>query len=110
MVNRDFTRHPRDQLWVTAITEHFTLEGKVYCEVVPDTFSRRLVGWSIDASPTAALATNTLSMAIGNRHRQPGGTIIHSRVQFGSWAFTERARVSRLVPSMARSESAWTTR
>ncbi len=41
-------------------------------------------------------------MAIGNRHPQPGATIIHSDhgVQFGSWAFTERARVLGLVPSM----------
>jgi len=102
LVNRDFTRHARDQLWVTDITEHPTLEGKVYCTVVLDTFSRRVVGWSIDASPTAALATNALAMAIGNRSPQPGGTIIHSDhgVQFGSWAFTQRARASGLLPSM----------
>lgn len=39
---------------VTDITEHPTLEGKVYCAVVLDTFPRRVVGWSIDASPAAA--------------------------------------------------------
>jgi len=102
LVNRDFTRKTRDQLWVTDITEHPTFEGKVYCAVVLDTFSRRVVGWSIDASPTAALATNALSMAISNRNPRPGGTIIHSDhgVQFGSWAFTERARASGLLPSM----------
>ncbi len=37
-------------------TEHPTYEGKVYCAVVLDTYSRRVVGWSIDASATAALA------------------------------------------------------
>jgi len=42
----------------------------------------------------------------GHGHRQPlprpGGTIIHSDhgVQFGSWAFTQRARASGLLPSM----------
>lgn len=55
LVERDFTRYARDQQWVTDITEHPTWEGKVYCAVVLDTFSRRVVGWSIDASPTAAL-------------------------------------------------------
>ncbi len=102
LVNRDFTRKARDQLWVTDITEHPTFEGKVYCAVVLDTFSRRVVGWSIDASAKAALATNALSMAIGNRSPEPGGTIIHSDhgVQFGFWAFTERARASGLLPSM----------
>ncbi|MER7402827.1 IS3 family transposase [Streptomyces sp. NPDC000070] len=79
-----------------------TFEGKVYCAVVLDTFSRRVVGRSIDASPTAALTTNALAMAIGNRSPRPGGTIIHSDhgVQFGSWAFTQRARASGLLPSM----------
>lgn len=38
-----------------------------------DTYSRRVAGWSIDTSPTAARATNALSMVIGNRHPQPGG-------------------------------------
>ena len=42
-----------------------------------DTFSRRVVGWSIDSSQTAALVTNALSMAIANRDPQGGG-IIHS--------------------------------
>jgi transposase InsO family protein len=61
-----------------------------------------VVGWSIDASPTAALTANALAMAIGNRSPSPGSTIIHSDhgVQFGSWAFTERARASGLLPSM----------
>ena len=101
LVNRDFARTAPDRLWVTDITEHPTREGKVYCAVVLDTFSRRVVGWSIDATQTAALVTNALSMAIGNRSPQPG-TIIHSDqgIQFTSWAFTKRARDSGLVPSM----------
>jgi transposase InsO family protein len=38
---------------------------------VLDVYSRRVVGWSIDASQTAALATNALSMAIANRSPNP---------------------------------------
>lgn len=100
LVDRDFTRDRPDALWVTDITEHPTREGKVYCAVVLDTFSRRVVGWSIDSSPTAALVTNALGMAIDSR--RPDGTVIHSDqgVQFTSWAFTRRARESGLVPSM----------
>jgi transposase InsO family protein len=101
LVDRRFTREGVDQLWVTDITEHPTREGKVYCAVVLDVCSRRVVGWSIDSSPTAALVTNALGMAIDAR-RPPAGTIIHSDhgVQFGSWAFTTRAKQSGLVPSM----------
>ena len=56
-----FTRKAPNRLWVIDITEHRTYEGKVYCAVVLDTFSRRVVGWSIDSSQTAALVTNALS-------------------------------------------------
>ncbi len=101
LVDRQFRREGLDQLWVTDITEHPTREGKVYCAVVLDVCSRRVVGWAIDSSPTAVLVTNALGMAIDAR-RPPAGAVIHSDhgVQFGSWAFTRRARDSGLVPSM----------
>lgn len=44
LVDRQFSRDGRDQLWVTDITEHPTREGKVYCAVVLDAFSRHVVG------------------------------------------------------------------
>jgi transposase InsO family protein len=101
LVERAFARTGPNQLRVTDITEHPTREGKVYCCVVLDTFSRRVVGWSIDSSQTAALVTNALGMAIDSRRPAPG-TVIHSDqgVQFASWAFTDRAKASGLVPSM----------
>lgn len=67
LLKRAFARQARDHLWVTDITEHPTREGKVYCAVVLDTYSRRVVGWSIDATQTSALVTNALSMAVSNR-------------------------------------------
>jgi transposase InsO family protein len=90
------------QLWLTDVTEHPTREGKVYCAVVLDAFSRRVVGWSISHNPTAALTCNALGMAIEQREAARGETVIHSDhgTQFTSWAFTERARQSGLVPSM----------
>ena len=104
LVERDFTRSGPNQLWVTDITEHPTREGKIYCCVVLDTYSRRVIGWSIDASPTGALVTNALGMAIDSRLEKTtdAGTIVHSDqgVQFGSWAFTQRARDSGLLASM----------
>jgi putative transposase len=100
-VGRQFAREAPDQLWVTDITEHPTREGKVYCAVVLDACSRRVVGWSIDAAPTAALVTNALSMAMEMR-RPTGPTVIHSDqgTQYGSWAFTRRAQEAGLLPSM----------
>jgi putative transposase len=101
LVRRQFDRTGPDQLWVTDITEHPTREGKLYCAVVLDACSRRVVGWSIDTTPTAALVTNALGMAIQSR-RPAAGTLIHSDqgVQFTSWVFSQRAKASGLVPSM----------
>lgn len=82
-------------MWVTDIAEHPTGEGKVYCCVVLDTYSRRVVGWSIDASPTAALVTNALGMAINSRlgSTTSARTVIHCDQgvqQYTSFAFTQR--------------------
>ena len=102
LVERRFDRPGPDQLWVTDITEHPTREGKVYCCVVLDVFSRRVVGWAIDSHQAAPLVTNALGMAINNRTPIPDQTVIHSDhgSQYTSWAFTQRAKESRLLPSM----------
>lgn len=98
LVERRFRREGLDQLPVTDITECHAREGKLYCAVVLDVCSRRVVGWSIDSSPTPALVTSALGMAIDNRRPSPG-TVIHSDhgARFGSWAFTRRAKESGLV-------------
>ena len=77
LVQRDFHRDAPNRLWMTDITEHPTREGKLYCCVVLDAHSRRVVGWSIDSTSTVALVANALGMAITNR--QPAsGAVVHS--------------------------------
>jgi transposase InsO family protein len=44
---------------------------------VLDTWSRQVVGWSIEAAPSTRLVTNTLGTALDQR-RLHGETIIHS--------------------------------
>lgn len=102
LVRRGFDRDRPNQLWVADITEHPKREGKLYCAVVLDAFSRRAVGWSIDGHATDALVTNALGMAIEQRKDRDGETVIHSDqgTQFTSWAFTQRAVESGLLPSM----------
>jgi putative transposase len=96
---------------VTDITEHPTREGKVYCCVVLDGFSRRVVGWSIDTHQATPLVTNALGMAITNRQPLPDQTVIHSDhgLQFTSWAFTQRAKDSGLLPRWGPSVTPMTT-
>ncbi len=100
LVNRKFNRAGPNELWVTDITEHPTREGKLYCCCVLDTFSRRIVGWSIDSSPDTKLVINALDMALKNREPAPGG-VVHADhgPQFTSWAFGEKIRSAGLMPS-----------
>jgi transposase InsO family protein len=58
---------------------------------VLDTFSRRIIGWSIDSVQNSNLVVNALDMAIKNRRPEPS--------QFTSWVFTNRIRSAGLMPS-----------
>jgi transposase InsO family protein len=77
--------------------------------VVLNTYFRRVVGWSIDASPTAALLTNALGMAIDSC-TPPSGAVIHSDrgVQFGAGAFTDRGKLPACCRRWAASPPAST--
>jgi putative transposase len=101
LVRRDFVRAAPNELWMTDITEHPTREGKVFCCVVLDAFSRRVVGWSIDSTQTTALVTTALGMATKTRNPD-AGLVLHSDrgVQFTSWAFSQKVRDAGLAPSM----------
>src|SRR3954453_14671284 len=77
LVDRQFRRSRPNELWLTDITEHPTREGKVYCAVVLDAFSRRVVGWSISHNPTPGLTCNALGMAVEQRDASLR-TVIHS--------------------------------
>lgn len=107
LVRRVFARDRPNELWLTDITEHPTNEGKIYCCCVLDTFSRLVVGWSIDSSQTTALVLNALGMATQRRQNREG-LIIHSDrgTQFTSWAFSSRLRDRGIAPSMGAVGSA----
>ena len=108
LVRREFRRDGPNQLWMTDITEHPTREGKVYCCVVLDAFSRLVVGWAIESTQTTGLVTNALGMAT-NRRDRADGLVIHSDrgVQFTSWAFSRRVRDAGIAPSMGAVGSAY---
>jgi putative transposase len=96
LVRRNFHRDGPNQLWVTDITEHPTREGKVYCCVVIDAWSRRVVGWAIDSSQRAGLATNALGMAIDSRHPDAGGVIHGDHGTQGGFNRSSQHRLTEL--------------
>jgi putative transposase len=101
LVQRNFTVDRPNVLWLTDITEHPTREGKVYCCVVLDAYSRRVVGWAIDRRCETALVNDAVVMASESRPTSPS-SIIHSDhgSQFTSWGFSELICTKHLVGSM----------
>jgi putative transposase len=101
LVNRVFHRDGPNQLWMTDITEHPTREGKLYCCVVLDAWSRRVVGWSLDRRATAAMVNAALGMAIDAR-KPSRGALVHSDhgSQYTSWTFSQRVRAAGLAHSL----------
>jgi len=102
LVERDFTAEAPNELWLTDITEHRTREGKLYCCVVKDVFSNRIVGYATDARMTSQLAVSALHHAVALRG--PGATVVHSDrgSQFRSHAYVRALANFGLRGSMGR--------
>ena len=73
-MQRDFTASAPDKVWVTAITEHPTAEGKLYCCAIKDLFNNRIVGYALDERMTAQLAVTAMRTAVARR--QPTGVVV----------------------------------
>ena len=63
LVQRVFTADAPDRVWLTDITEHPTIEGKLYCCAIKDVFSNRIVGYSIAERMTAQLAVDSPALS-----------------------------------------------
>ncbi|MEU4926157.1 IS3 family transposase [Streptomyces yokosukanensis] len=77
LIRRDFTADGPNRLWLADITEHATGEGKLYLCAIKDVFSKRIVGYSIDARMKSRLAVAALNNAVARRGHV-AGCILHS--------------------------------
>jgi transposase InsO family protein len=93
-----------DQLWVADITYVRLAEEFGYLAVVMDAFSRKVVGWALEAHLQAQLASSALMMAISARQPPRGGLIHHSDrgVQYACVEYTEILATHDIQPSMSR--------
>ena len=94
--------HP-DQAWVTDITYIRSHEGWLYLAVVIDLYSRRVVGWSMNARMQTDLVLNALLMAAWRR-KPKQKVIIHSDQgsQYTSLEWQSFLSAHNLEPSMSR--------
>lgn len=108
LVSRDFASEAPDKLWVADITYVRTREGFLYLAFVLDTYSRRVVGWSMATHLRTELVIDALQMAIARRKPAPG-LVHHSDrgVQYTSLSFGKRLEDEGVLPSMGRVGSAY---
>jgi putative transposase len=107
LVQRVFSAPAPNTVWLTDITEHPTMEGKLYCCSIKDVFSNRIVGYALGPRMTAQLAVRALRTAIARR-RPEGTVVVHSDRggQFRSRAFRATLKANQLTGSMGRVASA----
>jgi putative transposase len=77
VLDRQFQAERPNQKWVADFTYIWTAEGWLYLAVVLDLYSRRIVGWSMQASMTSQLVADALMMAVWRRGK-PMALLHHS--------------------------------
>ena len=103
VLNRDFTPHTRNKVWVTGITYIRSNEGWVFPATVMDLYSRQIVGWATASTMTSDLVLQAL-MAVAWRLKPGPGVMVHSDqgCQFTSNDWQSFLKAHRIVPSMSR--------
>jgi putative transposase len=119
VLKQDFTAEQPNAKWVADITYIPTDEGWLYLAAVVDIFSRKVVGWAMDATMTSELVERALDAALVTRRPLPG-LLHHSDrgSQYASHDYQARLQAAQVQVSMSRTgncydnalmESFWAT-
>lgn len=102
-LHQDFYATTTNQIYVGDITYIPTGEGWLYLATVIDLYSRRVVGWSMDANMTTTLVNDALFMAIKRRNPNKG-LIWHTDrgSQYASESHRELLKKYGIIQSMSR--------
>lgn len=108
VLDRGFEAGAPNRKWIADFTYIWTAEGWLYVAAVIDLFSRRVVGWSMNAAMTTQLVADALVMAIWRRGK-PNALLHHSDrgSQYTSEQFQRLMADHGIVCSMSRSGNVW---
>ncbi len=108
VLDRQFQAGGPNQKWVADFTYIWTAEGWLYVAAVLDLYSRRIVGWSMQASMTSQLVADALMMAVWRRGN-PVELLHHSDQgsQYTSEHFQQLLREQGITCSMSRAGEVW---
>ena len=102
LLQQNFEADAPNKKWSSDITYIQTQEGWLFLVIILDLFSRKVVGWAMDAKMTADLVCSAYKMALDRRRPKPG-LIHHSDrgSQYTSFEFQESLAHSKALPSMS---------
>ncbi len=108
VLDRQFQADAPNQKWVADFTYIWSAEGWLFVAVVLDLYSRRVVGWSMQASMTSRLVADALMMAVWRRGK-PVALLHHSDQgsQYTSAHFQDLLRTQGIQCSMSRAGEVW---
>ncbi|EHR72088.1 transposase [Burkholderiales bacterium JOSHI_001] len=108
VLDRQFQADGPNQKWVADFTYIWTAEGWLYVAVVLDLYSRRVVGWSMQAAMTSQLVADALMMAVWRRGK-PVELLHHSDQgsQYTSEHFRKLLAEHGITCSMSRAGEVW---
>ena len=86
LLEQDFTADAPNKKWVTDFTCIDTREGHIFVAGILDTYSRKIVGWSMSDHHDAEFVQAALSMAL--LQRQPGAGLVHHSDRGSEYAST----------------------
>ncbi len=108
ILDRDFAAGRPNQKWLTDFTYIWTAEGWLYVAAVLDLFSRRIVGWSMNAERDATLVMDALMMAVWRRGK--ADALLHHSdqgSQYTSEQFQHLLADNGITCSMSRAGNVW---
>lgn len=110
VLNREFEQENPNRVWLADITYIWTAEGWLYLACVLDTYSRKVVGWSMNTRMTKDLVLDALRMALGRRDVDATSGVLHHSdrgSQYASEAYQELLRRENITCSMSRKGNCW---
>lgn len=108
LLERNFTAHKPNEVWVTDVTALPVLGGWVYLAAIIDLFARRVVGWALSESNDTRLVLDALEEAVRTRSPPPG--VMHHSDRgspYGSSEYVTTLDRLGFVRSMSRKGNCW---
>jgi putative transposase len=104
LVNRNFTAHAPNELWVADLSYLRCWEGIVFFAFIIDAYSRMIVGWQLAANMRTTLVLDALRMALGTRGPGADVALVHhsDRGSQGGFKWSSQHLIERSCDGQAK--------